>query len=210
MRRTGEHTGVSPCNAHDQRGRVDNVEHRSDVARRNSRRYPARGPALATSVKWIFAAVDIPRMRVRGGFLVVLIVVLVAGVAGMSFVSLRHRADQKDLRAATALAHRLPAPELAVVSHDCRGDGLVVCWTSAQDATPMAQTLAAQMRAAGALPEVRCLRVKVGPANALVSRDECSVIARFGSRATAAFVDPSVQGGAGKTHSQTLVSLSAG
>lgn len=148
-------------------------------------------------------------MRVRGVFIIVLVVVLVAAVAGLSFVSLRHRADQKNLRAASALAHRLEAPEPAVVSHECRGDGLVACWTSTQYATAVAQSLAVQMRAAGARPEVRCNLVKVGPANALVSRDACSVIARFGSRATAAFVDPSVQRVIGKTHSQTLVSVSA-
>lgn len=153
--------------------------------------------------------VDIPRMRVRGGFIVVLVVVLVGGVAGASFVSLRHRADQKNLRAASTLAHRLHVPGVAVVSHDCRGDGLVACWTSTQDATPIAQSLAAQMSAAGARPEVRCNRVKVGPTSALVSRDECSVVARFGSRATAAFVDPSVQRSGSELHSQTLVSLSA-
>jgi len=149
-------------------------------------------------------------MRVRGGFIGVLIVALVGALAGTFFVSVRHRSDQQHLRAASTLAHRLRAPALAAASHDCRGDGLVACWTSNQGATAVAKSLATQMRAAGAQPEVRCSRVKVGPADALVSRDECSVIARFGSRATAAFVDPSVQRTNGTIHAQTLISLSAG
>ena len=148
-------------------------------------------------------------MRVRGGFIVVLLVIVVASVAGATFVSMRHRSDQHNLRAASALAHRLEAPESAVVSHDCHGDGLVACWTSTQQATVLAQSLAAQMRAAGARPEVRCHRVQVGPAGALVLREECSVIARFGSRATAAFVDPSVQRHNAQLRSETLISLSA-
>lgn len=149
-------------------------------------------------------------MRVRGGFIVVLIAVLVATVAGVTVLSLRHRSDQRHMRAARALAHRLQAPAPAVVSHDCRGDGLVACWTSTQEARVVAQSLAAQMRAAGARPDVRCNGVKVGPAGALVSRDECSVIARFGARATTAFVDPNLQRHRGEIHPQTLISLSAG
>lgn len=136
---------------------------------------------------------------------------VVAGIAVFLGVSgWQHRSDQRDMHAARVLAHELPAPEGAVGSTACHGDGLVSCWTSATATEPLAGDIAELMRDRGVHPVVRCEKLTVGFGSGARLMDECDVSARFGSRVTTVFVWPNAVNvhGASEFHG-SLVSVSA-
>jgi len=141
---------------------------------------------------------------------VAFVAVLVAVAAALSVTAWQHRADARNLRAAASLAHRLPPPAGATTSSQCHGDGLTACWTAPRTAPDAAQALAMSMRGLGARPVVRCDSMKVGTGPATTTTDECSVIARFGSRAVAAFIGPNWQSTGSAGHIDgSLVSVAA-
>lgn len=149
-------------------------------------------------------------MQVRGGLVVACVAVLVAVAAALSVAAWQRGLDGRNLQAAVSLAHRLPAPAFATTSRQCHGDGLTACWTTPRTAADVAQALAASMRGLGARPVVQCARMKVGVGPAGTTTDECSVIARFGARAVAAFVGPDWQGSGTAAHLDgSLISVAA-
>jgi hypothetical protein len=149
-------------------------------------------------------------MRVRGRFVTVLVLVVVAVAGWYSVRTWHHRADERNLRAATAAAHRLHGPGDAVPSAECHGDGLVACWTTPMTTVQAAHALASSMRSLGARPTTKCEQVRVGTPSSVATFDECSVIARYGSRALAVFVNPYWQHGqVGGRIDGSLVSVSA-
>src|SRR5438270_9550379 len=115
-----------------------------------------RSDPVAAHVKPQVAGADIRSMRVRGGFLVVLVVVLAAVGAWLAVAAWQHRADQRNLKAAMSVARGLPAPEGASSSRECHGDGLVSCWMTPAAPANAAQGIAASIRSLGGHATVRC------------------------------------------------------
>ena len=149
-------------------------------------------------------------MRVRGIFVGVLVLVVVAIAGWYSITMWHHRVDQRDLRAATSAAHQLRMPPGAVASKECRGDGLVACWTTPTATSKVAHVLASTMQQLGSRTQIHCDQVRVGTGSSATTADECSVIARYGSRAAAVFVSPHWEHTpAGNTIVGSLISVSA-
>jgi hypothetical protein len=149
-------------------------------------------------------------MQVRGAFIGALVLVVVGVAAALGVSAWRHHSDQQELHAALALAHRLQMPISATSSNECHGDGLVACWVSPNSSRAVAQAVGTAMRADGARASVRCNSVKVGFGPAQQIGNECTVIARFGRRATAAMATPStLRRGHNVIVVGTLVSVSA-
>jgi hypothetical protein len=149
-------------------------------------------------------------MRVRGGFLVALIAVLVSVCAAVVVVTVRDRANERDARSAAALAHRLPAPAGAAASTECRGDGQVACWTSPQTAPPVARVVADSLRQAGARPQMHCHQAPTSPAPATTVAQWCQVSVLIGSHAVTVFVTPHhARAPSGPKLDGTLIDVSA-
>ena len=150
-------------------------------------------------------------MRVRVGFVVALALLVVAVAGWYSVRAWRHHADQRSIRVADSVAHRLHVPVGSVPSTECHGDGRVSCWTAPVTTVKAAQAVASSMRSLGARPTVHCERVRVGTPTSVTTFDECSVIARYGSRAVAVFVNPHWDHGVlGSRTDGSLISVSAG
>ncbi|GIG22722.1 hypothetical protein Cch01nite_34460 [Cellulomonas chitinilytica] len=132
--------------------------------------------------------------RVRPSFLVALVAVVVAAVVALAASGVVARVDDARRERALAAAHAVPAPEGAVTSHNCHGDGTVACWESDQPVDDVVAALQASWeRTSGRAAEQSCFATPVGRVDAepLAART-CSLAQRFGDHAAFVFVSPRI------------------
>jgi hypothetical protein len=136
--------------------------------------------------------------RVRPAYVTLFIAVIVGVMATITVQGVRRAHDRDDRRSAAAAAHRLPAPSGTTVSHDCHGDGTVICYRSTRLPAALVGGIEADLASAGHHP---------------VSREcddsGCVLTARWGRHGVFVFIRPArdrVGGRAVTTGSQVNVS----
>lgn len=157
-------------------------------------------------------AVDVPSMRTRPVFTILLALVVIGVGIGETVVTVSGRADHRNLVHAQAVAHDVAAPAGATKSATCHADGLVACWVVEGSTTNVATALFASLTGPAGKPAMQsCQRVPVGAKGNTVVADECSVIVRYGDHGVFAFLDPQVSRDANgrATIAGTLVTISA-
>lgn len=147
-------------------------------------------------------------VTVRPVFVGALGIVAVGAAAAVGLTSVAHAHGQADARSATAAAHRVATPVGATPSHDCHGDGLVVCFTINESVIDATTAVNSSVGSAAAKPAtVTCSRVAAGAAS---GQRSCLVAVRWGAHGVFAFVEPHVVSASGHPAVRgTLVSVTA-